>query len=147
MLTVHLGTLALTLLVIIYTDHLGWQYFRGTKEVLDAKVVKALHYLVWAGLVFMIASGLYMAWPGLPFLVTMPLFLTKVAFVAVLVVNALFIGRFISVATTTPFAELTLKQRTPLMVSGVVSSVSWIGAILAAMFLFGTLFAWAGISW
>lgn len=144
MLVLHLVILGLTVAVILYTDHLGFQYFRGLKQTLDARQVRTLHYLVWFGLVSMIATGLWMAWPALGVLLTTPLFLTKMGFVAVLVINAVFIGFFLSTAIQTPYASLTPRQKAPLLISGALSSISWLGAILSAVFLFGNVFAWLG---
>ncbi len=146
MLWVHLGILLYTALVILYTDHLGWQYFRGTKQTLDSRLVGRLHVAVWAGLIGMILSGAYMAWPAFSILLVQPLFIAKMGFVALLVVNAWFIGSLISVATTTPYASLTTKQKTPLMVSGALSTISWISAAVTAVLLFGNVLAWVGIS-
>ncbi len=137
MLAVHLTILVCTVLVILYTDHVGFRYFRGREQVLSAALVYRLHYVVWVGLLGMIATGAYMAWPALPVLITLPLFQLKMAFVAALFINALYIGFFIQTATTTPFVELTWKQKAPLLISGAISTTSWIGAVSAAVLFFG----------
>jgi hypothetical protein len=85
----------------------------------------------------MIATGLYMAWPALPTLLTLPLFQLKMGFVVALAINALCIGFFIKTATTTPYGALSMQQKAPLLISGAVSTLSWIGAITAAILFFG----------
>lgn len=142
MLWVHLGILLCTALVILYTDHLGWQYFRGTKQTLDSRLVGRLHVAVWVGLCGMILTGAYMALPAFSVLMAQPLFAAKMGFVALLVVNAWFIGSLITVATTTPYASLTQKQKTPLVLSGVLSSLGWVGAVTCAFLLFGVPNLW-----
>lgn len=137
MLAVHLTILACTALVILYTDHLGFRYFRGREQVLSAASVYRLHYAVWVGLLGMLATGAYMAWPALPILLTLPLFQLKMGFVAALFINALCIGFFIKTATVTPYDALTWQQKAPLLISGAVSTVSWIGAVTAAILFFG----------
>ena len=134
---VHLAILGVTVLTILYSDHLGWQYFRGIKQTLDARIVWRLHYAVWAGLVGMIVTGLMMSWSALSYLITEPVFLLKMGFVAVLVINSLAITTLIGVATTTPYAALTQKQKAPFILNGALSTIGWVGAILAAVIFFG----------
>lgn len=133
----HLTILLGTVLVILYTDHVGLQYFRGRARTLSAARVYALHTAVWFGLLGMIATGLTMAWPALPVLLTLPLFILKMCFVGVLFVNAIFIGFFVSTSTTTAFADLSLRQKAPLILSGALSTIGWLGAMVSAVLLFG----------
>ena len=137
MLVVHITILVITGLIILYTDHLGWRYLVGNMKVLDEKRMRLLHYAVGGGLIGMIATGLYMAWPALPTLWALPLFKLKMAFVVVLVINAFFMGMAIDVAAKTPFAELETKQKARLLISGALSTISWIGAVTVAIIFFG----------
>lgn len=137
MLVVHLSILVCTVLVILYTDHLGFQYFRGIQRTLNPALVYRLHYTVWMGLVGMIATGASMAAPALGVLVEQPLFVAKMLFVVVLVLNALFIGFLIPVATRVPYVELSFTQKAPLIISGALSTLSWCGAVVSALLLFG----------
>lgn len=146
MLTVHLIMLVCTVAVILYTDHLGFQYFRGIQRTLNPALVFRLHYVVWAGLLGMIATGAYMAYPAIDVLLAQPLFIAKMVFVLLLIINATAIGFLISVATRVPYSELTLVQKAPLLLSGAVSSLSWAGAVLVALFFFGNVFAWLEIT-
>lgn len=146
MLFVHLGTLALTFLVILYSDHEAFQYITGKQPVLDRKKTMFLHTLVWIGLLGMIGSGLWMAWPNLGVLFSVTGFQIKMAFVALLVVNAIFIGYLMDIAFEKPFKELSKGKQLILLFSGAVSTVGWLGAALSAMLTFGNIFSWLGIS-
>lgn len=134
LITIHLTILALTALVIAYADHEAFAYFRGKKPLLDKKRTTILHYLVWAGLAGMIASGLTMALPGLSYYLSEPEFLLKMGFVLVLIVNSLFITRLFPIASETPFAELPEKTKLLLLISGGASTVSWLGAFIIGYF-------------
>ncbi|MEK7531057.1 MAG: hypothetical protein AAB573_04285 [Patescibacteria group bacterium] len=135
-LIIHLSILTLTVLVILYTDHMAFQYVRGTRETIDVKLATRLHMTVWVGLIGMIATGLWMAYPALSMLITMSLFQLKMGFVALLVCNAIFIGTLIPVSVT-PYAQLSNRQKTPLMIGGALSTIGWIGAITCAFLFFG----------
>ena len=135
--TLHLTILAVTALVILYADHVAFSYFRGTRPVLDARLVWRLHTAVWVGLIGMIGTGVWMAYPGLSVLLAYPPFLIKMGFVGVLVLNSLFITSLIGVATTTPYAQLTLRQKAPLILSGALSTIGWLGAATMGFYIFG----------
>lgn len=137
MLVVHLVVLVCTGLVVLYSDHLGWQYFRGTKHTLDSTLIHRLHYTVWAGLIGMIVTGIVMVAPGFSYYAAQPYFWVKMGFVGLLVVNSVAITFLMQVATTTPYASLTQKQRLPLMISGALSTVGWVGAVVTALLYFG----------
>ena len=134
--TIHLTILTLTVLVILYSDHMAFQYVRGTRETIDIKIATRLHYAVWVGLIGMMVTGLWMAYPALSVLITMPLFQLKMAFVLLLVCNAIFIGTLLPVSSV-PFAQLSQKQKTPLLIGGALSTVGWVGAIVCAFVFFG----------
>ena len=137
MLYVHLAILALTLLLVLYSDHLGWQYMRGKQQVLNATLIRNLHYAVGLGLVGMVATGIYMSYRALPILLTEPVFLLKMFFVLVLVLNSFFIGSLLPLATKTPYAELSEREQRLLILSGSISSISWVCTIGVALLLFG----------
>lgn len=132
--TIHLTTLILTALVILYADHEAFAYFRGKKLLLDTQRTALLHYLVWAGLLGMIATGLTMALPGLSYYLSRPEFLLKMGFVLVLIINSLFITRLFPIASKTPFAELPEKTKMLLLLSGTASTISWLGAFVIGYF-------------
>lgn len=131
---IHLTTLALTALVILYTDHRGLKYFLGKEPTLPASFITWSHRLVWLGLLLMIGSGAFLVSEAWSYFSTDPAWLIKMGFVAVLVINACAIGRLSHVATTTPFAELSITQKRLLLVSGIASSTGWIGSALIGFF-------------
>lgn len=83
----------------------------------------------------MITTGLTLFWPMKEYLLTLPQFYIKMAFVATLICNGFVVGRLQKKASTRTFSSLSPRERTPLFISGAVSTLSWIGAIIAAFFL------------
>lgn len=134
MVEVHLAVLLITAVGILWADHLGFQYFRGQRQTLPARLITRLHYAVALGLVGMIATGAWVASDRWTYLMTQPVFFLKLFFVAVLVVNAFFITTLMRKATTTPFLALAPRERLILMVSGVASGIGWLGAALIGLF-------------
>jgi len=125
----HLLVLALTALVIVGSDVYGLLYVLGKKAVLNAKVINWLHKIVWIGLAGMIATGIGLTLES-PWVLEEPMFYVKLIMVLALFINGFVIGFLAKVATTTPFASLTWKQRAPLVLSAAVSLSCWIGATL-----------------
>lgn len=134
-LTIHLGTLLFLIPIILYTDAQGLLWVRGVRSTLPLRTTIVLHRLVILGLVSMITSGGIMFLTYQDYLLTVPVFYVKMGFVATLVVNAFFIGRVMHIASTQPFASLSRNKQVPLLISGVVSVVCWIGAIVSATLL------------
>lgn len=131
-LTVHITTVFALAAVVLYTDHLGLSWMRGKVATLPLQTITLLHRLVWAGLAIMLLSGGTMFLSYREYLLTVPAFYIKAGFIATLIVNAFFIGRLMHVAAERPFGELTRRERLPLFISGAVSTICWIGTILAA---------------
>jgi hypothetical protein len=132
--TIHLCTLALTAIAIIYADHLGFQYMRGTRQYLEHSRTVLLHRLVWTGLIGMITSGSFLLYPQWEFLIYDPLFQLKMGFVLVLIMNALAIGKLSKITSDQSFAELPPRTKKILMISGALSSISWVGAATIGYF-------------
>lgn len=132
--SLHLGTLLITAVAILYADHLAYAYLKGKRELLDQVMTKRLHMIVWCGLIGMIISGTLLFIPMAEYLLTEPVFYLKMTFVLVLVVNALVIGKISHVASERPFAMLLPKEQRTLMLSGAVSLFSWAGAALIGLF-------------
>lgn len=132
---IHLFSLALTALVILYSDYQGFLYFRGKKQLLSKEFVTWSHRLVWAGLCAMLVTGALLLIPRFEYLIREPVFYIKMGFVLVLVVNAFAIGRLSHVATLRPFIELTKKERTTLLFSAALSGIGWVGAAFVGYFL------------
>ena len=131
---IHLAILAVTALLILYADHEGFSYLRGTRELLSLKKTKSLHYGVWAGLVGMIATGIVLFWPERAYFVSEPEFLIKMCMVFALVVNAVLIGTLSKISATIPFAQLPQKTKRLLFISGGVSTLGWVGAAIVGFF-------------
>jgi hypothetical protein len=125
---IHLLILAATVSVILYADHLGFQYFRGIKETLSIRTVTFLHRATWIGLLGMIASGIYLFIPIKDELLAEPVFLLKLFFVFVLFCNGVLIGKIARKASESPFHALPSREKRILILSGAASACSWIGA-------------------
>lgn len=134
-LPLHLLTLTFVAWNIIRADHVAFTWVRGKIDTLNKDTVRFYHRNVWIGLIGMILTGLLMFWPMREYLLSRPQFYLKMAFVFTLLVNGFVIGRLQEVATKKRFKELTTKEKLPLFISGAVSSIAWIGAGVAALFL------------
>lgn len=134
-LLIHIGTIISLVTVVLYTDHLGLRWVLGHIETISAKKLQTLHRLVWSGLFIMVASGFTMFLSYKDFLLYTPVFFIKVFFVAMLVINAFAIGKFMHVATSKPFAILSREEKLPLFVSGAVSTLGWVGAVTCGLIL------------
>ncbi len=131
---VHLGVLLVTVVGILWADHVGFQYFRGQRQTLPAVLLTRLHYAVLLGLVGMLVTGGIMAADRFTYLSAQPVFWLKMGFVAVLVINAICIGTLMRVATETPFASLPRAQKLILSISAALSGLSWAGAAIIGLF-------------
>ncbi|MEK7613662.1 MAG: hypothetical protein AAB439_02185 [Patescibacteria group bacterium] len=129
---IHVTTLALLLCAVAFADHEAFAWLRGKKETLSKKILMRVHLFTWAGLLVMVTTGVQMALPLADFLVTNVAFYFKMFFVSALIINAVVIGFLLNVAAERSFASLSRKERIPLFISGGVSTVSWIGAIVSA---------------
>ncbi|MFZ2719729.1 MAG: hypothetical protein WAZ27_02545, partial [Minisyncoccia bacterium] len=94
------------------------------------------HRLIWLGLFSLIGSGLYLFWPMRLYLLANLLFDIKLLFVAILIVNAILIGRLMSIALTKSFEELTTHEKASLITSGTVSTFSWFCVAAIALWIF-----------
>jgi len=131
----HLGTLFLTIPIILAADIYGSLWLKGKRQTLDPKILTYLHRGMWTGLILMILTGASMFWPLREYLLHTPAFYIKMMFVLTLVINGFFVGRFLEIATERPFVELTPQEKKLLYVSGVASFIGWVGAIIAALSL------------
>ena len=134
---IHLASLAIAAIGIVWADHQAWGWIRGTHDTILHSKLLATHWVVGSGLTGLIASGLYLFWPARDFLLGQPLFLLKMAFVAALVVNSFVIEHLMHAAVRGPWRALSTRERLPLVVSGAVSTISWFGAGIVALVLFG----------
>lgn len=132
---VHLTLVLATAVLVIYSDKVGFSWVRGRVETLSKKKLEILHLAVGIGLAGILLTGGLMFLDRAEYLLGQPVFLAKMAFVASLVVNALFIGSLSKVASERSFASLTPKERIPLYISGGVSIVGWVSAIALGFIL------------
>lgn len=137
MILIHIAAICITGLVVLYSDEQGLRWMLGKKEVLDAKRIAFLHSLVSIGLPLIILTGGLMVMPALDYYLRNPIFLMKMGFVGVLIVNGFFIGKLSTLATTRSFASLTPTERLPLYISGAASVLGWGGAIIGGLLLGG----------
>lgn len=105
----------------------------GTLE--ESKVMK-YHHRILAGLILMIITGTLLFWPAKDYLLTRPQFWVKMAFVLGLIINSFVIGSLSKIALTRTFASLSTKEKLPMLISGSVSTLCWLGAFVGAFFLF-----------
>lgn len=129
----HLTSLTFVIFFVVLSDEQAIKWMRGNVSVLEKNKIMKLHQLVNIGLLLMITTGFVMFLPFREYLLTHLPFQIKMGFVLTLLINSLFIGRLLKVATEKKYSELTQKERTPLLISGVVSLIGWSGAIFAAI--------------
>lgn len=122
----HLAFLAFAAVVILVADHDGYLYLRCKKLLLDAKRLKHLHLCIWIALAGMILTGVALV-ADEPEVLAETTFLVKLLMVAALVVNGVVIGQLLKLSISTPFAQLSPKQKLALFTSGSVSVSCWIG--------------------
>lgn len=134
-LPLHLLSLTYVAWNIFHADHMGLNWIRGKVTMLDEKTITKYHKGSWIGLGLMITTGLFLFWPLREFLLTRPQFYIKMAFVVTLIGNGLIIGILQKTASTKKFTSLSFKEKLPLFISGAVSTLSWLGAGLAGLFL------------
>ncbi len=137
LLPIHLTILGVTALGILLADHEGMQWVSGKKPLLEWKKVFRLHLWVGFGLIGMLITGFLMFWPVRNYLLHNSLaFLIKMMFVAVLIGNSFLIGELTKISTKRTYASLSSAEKRPFFISGAVSTISWLGAATAALFLF-----------
>jgi len=136
MVIAHIISLIYSGIIILIADHDAFSWFRGKVQVLDSKKIDRLHIATWIGLVALIITGIFLFYPARNYLIHSPIFILKMMFVAILVGNGFLIGRLTHVATQKSFTTLSKGEKWPLFLSGTLSTVSWIGATIAAFFLF-----------
>lgn len=132
---IHLLALAFVAWNVFHADHLGFNWIRGKVPMLDTDTVKKYHNRTWFGLILMILTGFILFWPTREYLLTRPQFFIKMGFVLALFINSFVIGILSKTSTTKTYSSLTFSQKLPLIISGGVSTVSWLGATVMAFFL------------
>lgn len=131
---IHVATLSVLALVIVYSDINALLYLLGKKSVLSEKMVRIEHRVVWSGLALMILSGGAMFLPGWQYYIHEPAFLVKMTFVGALIINGFLIGKIASQASVAPFKELEPAVQKRMLISGAVSTLAWVGAATIGFF-------------
>lgn len=134
-LPVHIASFVVTITAVIVADLNALLWVIGKLPTLPYRRMVVLHYIVSIGLLVSITSGILMFLPLKEELLSMDVFRVKMIFVAALVINSFVIMRHLFVSTTHTFSSLTPDKRNILLISGFVSSMSWAGAFIAALFL------------
>lgn len=134
-LPLHIISLIYVAWNVVHADHMGFNWIRSKVVTLNESTIKKYHHGSFIGLGLMIFTGLILFWPMREFLLTRPQFYAKMGFVTALFINGFVIGHLSKVSTSKSFASLTLGEKIPLFISGGVSTISWIGATIAALFL------------
>lgn len=135
LLPVHIGAFFVTIAAVVIADLHAALWVLGKIEVLPKKRMRALHLFVGYGLLVSILSGFIMFLPLQDYLLSHLPFWIKLGFVGALVINSFVISTHMNVAASRSFKSLERKERTILLISGIVSTISWIGAFTAAQFL------------
>src|SRR4051812_35538284 len=117
LLYLHLIFLATAAVGIVMADSSGLAWMRSKTETVSKRALFTAHWIVTAGLLGLVYTGLFLFWPMREYLLTQPLFLLKLALVGVLLLNALAIDWLMQVASHTPYASLSNRQKMPLIVS------------------------------
>lgn len=134
--TIHVAAVFFSFGVILLADKQALSWVRGTQVLLSPKRLHLYHRLMWLGLILLIATGATLFWPRAGYLLAQPLFIMKMLFVSILLVNAVLIGRLMPVAASRSFASLSRKEVLPLVASGAISMTAWVGAALVATIIF-----------
>lgn len=135
LLQIHVTAVFFTLAVVITADSHGLLWMLGKLQTLPHKRMEILHALAWIGLITIMLAGVTMFSTYSEYLLTLPAFQLKMTFVAFLVLNAIFIGKHLKIATVRSFASLPTKERILLLLSGIISTTGWIGAYICAQFI------------
>jgi hypothetical protein len=134
-LPVHLLVLTFIGITIIRADTMAFAWMRGITPHLNDVKVKKLHRHMWIGLTLMIITGIAMFFPMREYLLHRVQFFAKMTFVLILVVNGLVIGHLQKKTFNRTYKELTLREKLPLMISGAVSVLAWLGAFAGGFYI------------
>ncbi len=131
----HIAGVIISFISIVFADKQGFAWFRGTTPILEEKKVARVHRFVWLGLIITIVSGFLAFWDKRFYLLESTAFMVKMFFVATLTINGFFIGHLMKLPCKKAFKDMTLRERTPLFISGTISGISWVTAFILAFFL------------
>lgn len=119
---------------IVHADHLAFSWIRGKEPMLDAKKVAKYHKGTGIALVLVIITGT-IAFLSIRSEIIYPQFYIKMGFVVALIINSFVIASLSKIPTKRTYASLSTQEKFPLMLSGAVSTISWLGAAVMALFI------------
>ena len=134
-LTLHISTVIIALCLIVKADMLALSWIRGKSETLSFTKIYKLHTYTWYALCMLITTGILLFYPYNEYLLSHPPFLIKMGFVFTLIINGGFIGILMHTAIEKPFRTIRPKEKATLLLSGVLSTICWLGAIITATML------------
>lgn len=132
LLSLHLISLSFVLSFVVVSDICAHAWMRGKK--IRFETIKTLHTLVWIGIGAMLITGVSMFMRYSEYLVNDIAFIFKMFFVSALIINGFVISKFLPFIKR-PYESLTKKEKTPLIISGMVSTISWVGTIVSALLI------------
>lgn len=132
---IHVLFVIISLITVVIADEHALMWMLGKKQTLPAKRVEIFHVVTSLGIAGLLLTGGLMFMDRASYLLSDTTFLVKMGFVGALVINGFFIGAFSKVATTRTFASLSTKERLPLLISGAVSGIGWVGAVICGALL------------
>jgi hypothetical protein len=136
LLIAHILAIGFVLGVITLADKDALDWVRGKTPLMDRKRLHQYHNMIWSGLVALTLTGIFLLLPNWEYLLSEPLFLMKMLFVVILIVNGVLIGRLQVISSQRMFASLSWAETIPLMLSGAISFGSWAAAFALAIIIF-----------
>ena len=131
----HMLALLFALVNIALADWKGLQWMRGKVQTLPARSMWMLHNHIWMALAVLILSGAAIATYHVNELMASPAFGAKLAAIVALTLNGVYIRRTMRIASEMPFAQVPAEKRRALYLSGIISTIAWATAIVAAGFI------------
>ena len=110
-LTVHIISFAWNIFWVVVSDTIGLLWVTGKRLLAPNNFLRMTHRFVFLGLSISVISGAYLFWSVSDYLLTVSAFYTKMLLVLALVINGFAIGKHISVAESTSFAELGNEKK------------------------------------
>jgi hypothetical protein len=136
LLPIHIGAVLLSVFFVLRADHLGLSWILGKIVILDRAKIISYHKALWCTLATVIITGILLFLPQSEFLLTQKQFYFKIFFVGMLVINGVAIGILSRVPTEMAFRDVDKRTKAELFLVGVISTCSWLGSILCAIYLF-----------
>lgn len=131
----HVGAVFATLALVVIADLHGLWWLLGKHDTLPSERIRFLHKAIFVGLGLTILAGAMLFSYATDYYLSLIAFRFKLLFVFALGINAFLIGKHMELTFSNRFVDLSSEQKRALLISGAVSTLSWIGAFTAAQFL------------